>query len=435
MVLVYTHKITNRIRYTFSTLFTQILQAAVEFTDDQDHFISSNGPKINYSNAKIGDELFIRAHTLLFEIGLKEQSIQFFEYETTKGFFKIDDNHSCFPFDIFAASFYLLSRYEEYLPHKRDHHDRFMAHESIAFQNEVLAYPLVDMWTRQLAKQIKQAFPEFDPVERNYQFLPTIDIDNAYAYKNKGLLRTIGSLCRSGVSNLFELKQKINVLTGKEKDPYDTYVYQFKVHQKYDITPIYFFLMGDYGLNDKNIPVSNQNFQSLVKSINDYYPVGIHPSYNSNRNVSLLKKEIDRLQNITHREIVKSRQHFLKLTLPDTYRNLIDHGITEDYSMGYAEEPGFRAGTCTPYYFYDIDTESKTTLQIYPFCMMEATFQYYKKLSIEEILVETENLINKVKEVKGTFISIWHNESLSNQDIWKGWRELYERIIMQAKET
>ena len=193
--------------------------------------------------------------------------------------------------------------------------------------------------------------------------------------------------------------------------------------------------MGDYGFNDKNINVKNRIFQSLIKSISDYYPVGIHPSYASNSDVDILTKEISRLKNIVHKEVLMSRQHFLKLTLPETYRNLVINDIKYDYTMGYSGQPGFRASICTPFYFYDLDLEAPSHLKIFPFAVMDATFKYYLKSSPEEANTEIQELLEIVKSVNGTFISVWHNESLSNEGIWAGWRNVYINLLEKAAKT
>src|SRR5205814_2896242 len=116
-------------------------------------------------------------------------------------------------------------------------------------------------------------------------------------------------------------------------------------------------------INDKNTPVESKKLQSLIKNLGDYAEVGIHPSYGSNSKEGQLKKEIDRLSKILHKDVHKGRQHFLKLSLPETYRNLIELDITEDYTMGYAFQPGFRASICMPFNFYDLDNEIETKLK------------------------------------------------------------------------
>jgi len=383
--------------------------------------------KINYSNSKLESGIFFQSSTILFESGINEQSISISEFDGNKCFFSVGAA-SELPFDPFAASFYLISRYEEYLPHIKDKHERFLASESLAFQNNFLETPIVNLWINKIEKIVSSHNIEFP--KRDFKYISTIDIDNAYAYKHKGFIRTLGGLIKSFKSG--DTSKRLKVLFGKGQDPYDTFEYQLEVHKQNNISPIYFFLLGDYALNDKNIPAKNQSFQSLIKSIADYAEVGIHPSYASNKDVGILTQEIKRLQNITHRNTTKSRQHFLKLNLPNTYRNLTDNDITCDYTMGYAEESGFRASICSPYYFYDLDTEVETKLKVFPFTVMEATYQYYKKSTPEETITHIIELMKKVKDVNGTFISVWHNESLSDKGIWHGWKIVYEKMLKES---
>ena len=423
MILVYSHKITNRTKYIFRLIFKDVLKTDVTFTDNKTKFESSTFPKINYSNHKTETGIFFKSSYLLFENGIKEQEIELFEHNSNKCFFRVSTD-SAMPFDVFAASFYLVTRYEEYLPQIRDQFDRFTAKESLAFQQKFLKKPLLNIWANELAAIVKTHYPEFVFPEQQFSYISTIDIDNAYAYKHKGILRIIAGLLYALVSNN-DFKQRLKVLLNMVSDPYDTYDEQFEIHKKYNIKPIYFFLLGDYGVNDKNITVKNKKFQSLIKSLADYYEVGVHPSYASNTDVTILTKEINRLKNITHRDVKKSRQHFLKLTLPLTYRNLIDNDIFEDFTMGYSGQVGFRASICSSFYFYDLDTEAQTDLKIFPFAVMEATLKYYLKMNPQEATKEINELIETVKAVNGTFVSVWHNESLSNEGIWEGWKEVY----------
>lgn len=430
MILIYSHKLTPRLEYIFKTIFTDLLQISVNFTDNIDEFEKYDNIKINYSNSKLNSGLFFQSTSILYEIGIKEQSITIFEFEDNKCFYPVGKD-SEFPFDPFAASFYLISRYEEYLPHIKDSHERFLANESLAFQNNFLEIPLVNIWIDEIVKRIEAYSIGYQFPKRTFEFIPTIDIDNAYAYKHKGFIRITGGLLKSLLKN-HNFKERLKVIFGKVSDPYDTYKYQYEIHKKYNTSPIYFFLLGDYGANDKNISVKNKTFQSLIKSISDYSKIGIHPSYASNNNIKTLTKEIKRLQTITHRNITKSRQHFLKLNLPNTYRNLIDNDIRSDYTMGYAEKSGFRASICSPYYFYDLDTEVETKLQLFPFTVMEATYQYYENVSPEKAIEHIIELMEKVRKVNGTFISAWHNESLSDEGIWKGWKIVYEKMLKVA---
>jgi hypothetical protein len=254
LILIYSHKLTNRLRYIFKTIFTDVLKTEINFTNNIAKFEKSDCIKINYSPSKLNCGIFFQSTTVLFETGIKEQEINLFEYEGNKCFYSVSKD-SEFPFDPFAASFYLISRYEEYLPHIKDNHERFLASESLAFQNNFLEIPLVNIWLNQIAKRI-ESFSNFNFPIRKFEFISTLDIDNAYAYQHKGFVRTLGGLAKSLQSGTFI--KRLKVLFGKDKDPYDTFDYQLEIHKKYKVSPIYFFLLGDYGLNDKNLPIFNK---------------------------------------------------------------------------------------------------------------------------------------------------------------------------------
>ena len=280
---------------------------------------------------------------------------------------------------------------------------------------------------------IQSKFPHFRPASRKFKFINTIDIDNAYCYLEKGLLRTVGAICRSLLQFDFDpIPKRIRVLLGKEKDPYDTFDYLLGLQKKYDFESIYFFLLADYGYNDKNIAHTSKKFQALVKTMADYVKVGIHPSWASNLDTHKLSKEISRLEAIVNREVIRSRQHFLRLDLPNTYRRLIDLGILQDYTMGYASQVGFRAGTSLPFYFYDLDMEMQTTLMLHPFAVMDGTLNEYMELPVDDAQYLVKELLDYVKEVDGVFISLWHNETLCENRHWKDWRQVYEYTIEEA---
>ena len=426
MLLIYTHKITKRVSYIFKLIFGQLLGTEYELTSNAEKFLAWKGPKFTYASSSFGRELFFQSSELLFKTGLEGQDLNIFTFEKNKAFFPVYAKNSALPFDVFAASFFLVTRYEEYLPYMRDKFGRFDAPESISSQHQFLRKPVVNIWAYKLRDILREQFPELQFRTRNFRFVSTIDIDSAYAYKYKGTVRTVGgimaSFFRLDFSNIIE---RLLVLTGFQKDPFDTYSLQLQLQKKYELETIYFILLGDYGKFDKNIPYNSRRFQVLIKSLGDYAGVGIHPSYDSNEDYHKLKTEIKRLSKILNREITKSRQHFLRLSFPSTYRNLINLGITDDYTMGYAAEPGFRAGICDPYYFYDLDLETETNLRIHSFQYMEGTLKDYLYKSREQSLEIIKLLIDEVKAVDGTFISLWHNESLSNAGNWKGWHELY----------
>lgn len=433
MVLVFSSKVTNRIRYIFNLIINDIIGAGpIEFTTDQQKFINYPGPKISYHSQPVSNELFFLSKTLLFDNDIKDYSIDVSEWEGHKIFFPTN-KISALPFDPFAASFYLLSRYEEYLPHIKDQYQRFDAEESLAFHKGFLEKPVINQWAALIKKLLEVKFPKLQFLEKKYKYISTIDIDNAFAFKEKGFVRTTGAFIRAVSQLKFdEVYERIQVLMSNQPDPFDTYEYQFEMQRKYNLEVIYFILLADYGINDKNVPVKSPKFQSLIKSLADYAEVGIHPGFNSHKSSKKLKEEHSRLENILNREVTKSRQHFLKLVLPETYRNLIDLDITDDYTMGYASKIGFRAGICSSFNFYDLDLDIETKLKVHPFALIDSALKYYMKIRPEIAMDYIIPVIDQVKAVNGTFISVWHNEALSEDKQWKGWRDVYEEMIKYA---
>ena len=428
-MLIYTSKITSRIQYIFQLIFKDIFDIDYEITENKEDFINSEQPKLNYSMQQFEDELFVESHGLLSQTEIVDQELTFFKWDDLLIFFP-STNKKTLPFDIFSASFYLVSRYEEYLPHFKDHYNRFKAEESIAYQNNFLEMPLVDLWANKLKKIIEESYPNLVFPTKKFKYISTVDIDNAYCFLEKGFARSLASFLKS----IFHLDKqtfikRYNVLIGKHKDPYDTYNYQLNVLKKYNLEFIYFILLGNYGLNDKNVLVTSRKFKLLIKHLSDFAQIGLHPSFNSNSSNHLLKIERDRLVDITKSELKNSRQHFLQLSLPTTYRNLIDFDIFNDYTMGYAELPGFRASICNPYYFYDLELEKSTLLKIHPFAIMDATFRYYLNYTPQESLDYMKSVIDQVKNVNGTLITVWHNETWSDYKEWKGWKFLFKDMV------
>jgi len=218
-------------------------------------------------------------------------------------------------------------------------------------------------------------------------------------------------------------------LLQKEKDPFDSYDYQLDIQKKYELNVIYFYLLGDYGINDKNHPSNHRSFQTLIKHLTDYSTPGIHPSFGSNNRSEQVKIEINRLAKITHREIHHSRQHFSMLKFPDTYFNLLELGITNDYSMGYSIHNGFRASICCPFYWYDLDDEIETGLKIHSFCLSETSLRY-KDHALPNTIEETAKpMIDEVRKYNGEMVTIFHNDTMGNAQEWAQWKNVYEDIV------
>jgi len=427
-LLIYSNIKSPRLEYILDFIFIEVLQSDYNLTSNFDHFKKSTSPKINYSNNTLEGTVQIKPHTLLYENTIDPQIISCFDWQGQKAFFKTSDNQ--IPFDIFSGCFYLISRYEEYNSSKEDEFQRFPHTESVAFQNGFLDLPLVDLWLLEFKKVLLEECPGFDCKDREFTFLPTYDIDIAYSYRFKGFWRGLGG----GVRDL--IKGKLGAVFHRTftvmrlaKDPYDTFDFLDKIHQKHGLAPIYFFLVGNSGEFDKNISIQSPAMKKLIKSTSQKYEIGLHPSYQSNEAVQKIIEERKNLRLVAEKKIKKTRQHYIKFALPDTYNNLLQLGFEEEYSMGYGSINGFRASTSFSYLWYDVSKETSSQLRIFPFCFMECNSKFEQKQDVEETKDELHHYINVIKETGGMFISVWHNFSLGNERQWKGWQKLYEHQV------
>ncbi len=403
-------------------------------TSNPVQFEQSEAPKINYSVQKfIRDGIKISPFTLLFEYGIKDHLV---EVNTHKDFNKLFfKSNGDLPFDLLAASFWLITRYEEYLPFKQDKYNRFDVKNSLAFQYDFMDVPLVNFWLDQFKRMLLTKYSDLKFKEHSYSYVSTVDVDNAYKFKFKGIMREAGGYLKSIVTRNFkEIKERTAVILSKKPDPFDSYEFLLEVQKKYNLNALYFFLLGDYGVNDKNHPANNKDFQILIKHLADYAQIGIHPSYKSNNDLNQLKVEVNRLANITHRDIKNSRQHFAILKFPETYQALLQTGVTEDYSMGYGNYNGFRASFCIPYNWYDLDAEQETPLIIHPFCIIETTLRFTNKATNETAVQFAKPIIDEVKKYGGELVTIVHNDTMGSVSEWKGWKEVYENIVKEALE-
>ncbi len=433
MLLVYTHKVTPRVKYIFRQICTRILNIPVSFTATIEEFIAHDGLKMSYAKQPLAKEMFIRSHDLLHEQGLAFLTINVNDWGDTKCFFPTGDK-SHLPYDIFSAAFYLLTRYEEYLPHVQDDYGRFVAEESIAYKHGFLHQPVVDVWAYKFLTVLRSFYPDFVPIKRAYQIKPIIDVPMAYDFKQKGIMRTIGgTLFDFGRLKFKRLYKRYSVLFGFQKDHFNTFSYIINRQKHSQNKFIVFFLIGGYSTYDKNINIQKKNFVSLIKSVADYCKVGLKVSFFALEDLKILKEEKKTIETVINTPLESSRHSFSKLNLPESYRNLVELEIKEDYTMGYVNAIGFRASTCTPFLFYDLDYEGQTPLLLNTFHVIDSAL--LKNNSLLDKKKALNEVIKEVKKVNGIFTPVFHNYTFSDVPKWKGFKELFNLIIDSQHEN
>lgn len=434
-LLIYSATDSPRLQYTLSAAFRQILQTDYQLCFSRDEFLAFHGPKINYSENRLSaTEIHIIPAGLLSQTGIIHFTPQCSIIQQRPVIFVHESKQDTFGFDLFSMIFFLLSRYEEYWPGPRDPHGRYPANQSIAFKQQFLQLPLADLWLLSLAARLEHDFPGFHLNKPTFRYLPSFDVDQAWAYRYKSNLLNFGGLIRDGLQgDSTAVKQRKEVLAGRQEDPFFTFADIEEWHRNPKADPIFFFHLGDYGRYDKNTPHKHPMMQTLVSRLACAHRCGIHPSWKAADNERQLLTEVQRYQLITGEAPVRSRQHFLRLEFPSTYQWLLKAGIREDYTMGYAETIGFRASTANPFYWYDLSTEQETELLVIPFALMDVTLKEYRKLSPEAALDTAADLLETTRTCGGLFCTLWHNSSLSEIGGWKPWRTMYQELSDRAQ--
>jgi len=429
-MLLYCAHTSPRLRYVAGFISRELLALPIRITTDKEAFVAHYGPRINYSAENIPDTFAITPAPLLFETGIGPQDISCFDHNGRKAFFATQGN---LPFDIFAAAFYLITRYEEYLPHEKDPYGRYAHTNSLAWKEGFLDIPLVNYWLFDLKEALKSVYPNLVFRHPDFKFAPTYDIDLAWSYLHKGWRRNLGAALKELLTGKWGgLQQRLAVLLGRRKDPFDAYEWLDSLHLYCRLKPYYFFLVASRCTGvDRNIPPSSTGLQELIAYHAMGYRLGIHPSWRSGDREDLLKEEIEWLEEISGKKITRSRQHYIRFTLPHTYRSLLAHHIEQDFSMGYGSINGFRASVASSYNWYDLQKDEETRLRLMPFCFMDANSYYEQHNTAAQAMSELLHYYHHIRKVGGLMVTVWHNDFLGANPQKAGWREVYETFLKE----
>ena len=333
--------------------------------------------------------------------------------------------------DLLAAIFFCLSRYEEYQAFEPDAHGRYPAAASHAYHYDYLDRPVVREWTFRLGQRLRDWFPDLpNPETDALTFEPSYDIDLLWAFHHRGW-RGVASGVRDVLTGHFR-RSVSRFTTSADSDPYQTLPFLEDLHGRYGIHPTYFWLVSERDQVQDTNPFPIPESQLIwMRRLAKTSTMGLHPSYRTSETPELIGKEKRRLESIIGREVDRSRQHFLRFRTPATYRELLHHGIRSDYTMGYGDAVGWRAGTNLPFPWYDLEKETETRLTVYPFAAMDVTLRSYLGLSAKEASIRVRRLYELAAPYGGPFILLWHNSSFAAEYGWAGWKEVYEGLVKE----
>jgi len=253
--------------------------------------------------------------------------------------------------DIFAASFFMLTRWEEYVNKNRDSHDRFPATESLAYKQGFLDRPIVNEYVEELKNILLELDGSLKFMKREYQLFLTHDVDSIYKFSSlsSGIREIVGDIAKrkNPILALNNLYDKITTHCKLKKDPFDTYDYLMDISEKAGVKS-YFFLHSSSSA--KQDIENNKHLKKISENIiiRGHY-LGYHPSYNAYNDFKLFVSDKENIESIVEKKLTFGRAHFLRFEIPTTWQIWEDAGMKWDSTLSYANKEGFRCGVCYEY--------------------------------------------------------------------------------------
>jgi len=433
MIAIYSDQKSPRLNYILTQLFSRILGCDFYLTNKLNEYLLSPLPGIAYCTQDPHKGIWIKSTELLFSKGLsKLEDFSFGKWGNLPTFFhnnKKEEEDENVPFDLFAASFYLLSRMEEYHSNDLDKHGRYKYEASILQKMGCITHPIVDEWVIKLKNILLIKYPDLEFSSRQFRFIPTIDIDHPFLYRNKGVANSLCLLKDLGERKFKRFWNRLLTILRFKEDPYFNFSFIAKLYEEEQIKGLFFAHRGPYGQYDRHYIFPSKRLRKMMRMIDKENRVLLHPSYVAAfNNIHLCHEKMD-LERVLNHQVNASRQHYLRIRFPESYRLLQSAGIYHDYSVIYTNQYGFRTGTSIPFPFYDIENERETPLMIHTTAVIDMTLKEDFSMSPEQALETITKLYERVQAVGGDFITLFHNSSLAETDEWKGWRRMYVRLI------
>jgi peptidoglycan/xylan/chitin deacetylase (PgdA/CDA1 family) len=344
-----------------------------------------------------------------------------------------NDTLYCF-IDIFSSSFFMLTRWEEYVNTVRDSHNRFPAEESLAFKCGFLDRAIVNDYIDLLKKLLVKMECNENFAPRKYNAIITHDVDHISAWdtKKKFLLRLLKDLLRKrSIDGFFKsIKYYVKMKKSIENDPYDTFDYLMDLSEKYKVKS-YFFFMAE-GLSktyDNQYKSDSAEVKNIVRNIKKRgHFIGFHPSYYAYNLPEQFEKEKLEIEKNLSVNIKFGREHYLRFDVPKTWQIWEDNNMEWGSTMNYSGEDGFRCGVCYPFRVFNILTQKKLLLKEKPLIVMDANGVNKKGMNPKIMKKNIEKINAVVKKHNGEFVFLWHNSSF-NTDKWSMYHDTYESIM------
>ncbi len=432
MLLIRVDDPSPRAQYALKHLLGRMTGWSVAFAATEEEFRSSTLPRLRYgARADTNDPALVlhasgvlaRAGTVLEEPSVGMEAGIPILYPSSAG----DDP--------VAGTFYLLSRCEEFRSTRYDVHGRLPSDAHFAVRHGFEQLPVIDHWMWRLVVALRARFPELPEPATTYRHVLTVDVDNGSMVLGRPGWKQAGAIVRGlAKGDIAEVRTRIQVLIGRSPDPFDRYDKLVQLARSGQVDRmIAFLLMRGEGAFDHASDHRHALMRKRIVEMDEAFEVGLHPSYASCVDQAIAQEDRARLEGIVKHPVRIGRQHFLRWRFPNTLAYLNEQEFTEDHTLGFSDRPGFRAGTCTPFPWYDLEHECETDLMLWPFAVMDSALHDRMGMGPEDAARTMCAVSDAVRAVKGTFVSVWHDRFLSGYGAWRGWPEALNSVVAHAR--
>lgn len=360
-LLAYVPLLTPRIKYIFNFIFHDVLKTDISFSSTLEEFKASTLPKLSYASSPVADELHFKNVDLLLGHKIAKTTFKTTAFGDTIVPFAISGG--ALPFDVFAAAFYFLSRYEEYIHYVPDDDGHFPAELSLQSRLKLLEIPVIDAWALIIKNLLLKKYPRLFFGNKKFAFIPITCMFP-------------GSASSTPLTQVaLKFMRRFSGIIGKKEAPdgqkNEALSFVQQMHEQYNIKGLLFY----QSLKDQDGEADGQAI------------------------------------------------------LPGSYLQLLKAGINNDFRMGYKKTIGFRAGTCTPFQWYDLQLEKTTHLMVHPIAINDASLNAEALHHPERVLQNWKNMVDTVKLLEGNFYSLWHEDTLQQSKKGKYARKLYQEML------
>lgn len=339
----------------------------------------------------------------------------------------------CIHFDILGLVCWMLTRQEEVGRTDLDKHGRFPATSSHAYKHTYLERPIVDEWLHILGQVIERTWPGITLKKHIFTMKVSHDVDSPSLYAFKpwatiGRMMAGGALKRFDVNILYKAPY-IKLATGiklHRADPFNTFDWLMDVSEVNNRKSAFYFLCGRSSDMDADYEIEHPVIQELMLRIHRRgHEIGLHPSYGTYQMPELIQQEADRLRRVCKQAGIKQanfggRMHYLRWEQPTTLRAWDQAGMSYDSTLGYADIPGFRCGTCFEYQAFDPVADEALSLRLRPLVVMECSVidSIYLGLGVSDQALEKFIKLKEIcRMVNGCFTLLWHNSCFQNKQL------------------